>query len=210
MKLIRPPYPLRRLYSSLVWRISTSDKKLFLTFDDGPVPDVTPLVLDCLKSAGAKATFFCVGENVEKHPDIYRRILDEGHAVGNHTYNHLNGWKTRKAAYFENIAKCTDVLYPGSSPLKGRVLFRPPYGRIRKSQIRGIAGPVIMWDVLSYDFDKTITPEKCLGNVLNKAREGSIVVFHDSIKAQRNMEFALPRVLDHFLGRGFVFEALGA
>ncbi|MBI2271732.1 MAG: polysaccharide deacetylase family protein [Bacteroidetes bacterium] len=202
MKLIRPPYAVRKLFSSLIWRIPTAEKKIYLTFDDGPIPEVTPWVLDILKKHNAKATFFCIGQNVEKNPDLYKRISDEGHSTGNHTYNHLNGWKTRNSEYFSNIEKC--------SALVRSKLFRPPYGKIKKSQISDLRSQysLVMWDVLSYDFDQSVSPEKCLSNVIRYSREGSIIVFHDSLKAQRNLEYALPKAIEQLSLKGFSFEAL--
>lgn len=213
MKLIRPPYAVRKLFSSLIWRIPTAEKKIYLTFDDGPIPEVTPWVLDILKKHNAKATFFCIGQNVEKNPDLYKRISDEGHSTGNHTYNHLNGWKTRNSEYFSNIEKC--------SALVRSKLFRPPYGKITRKQIKkftlsslrpsslaSFPSSIIMWDVLSYDFDQSVSPEKCLSNVIRYSREGSIIVFHDSLKAQRNLEYALPKVIEQLSLKGFSFEAL--
>lgn len=230
MKLVRPPYPVRKLYYSLVWRIPTKEKKIFLTFDDGPIPIVTPWVLDTLEKHKAKATFFCIGNNIEKHPEVFQQLLAHGHAVGNHTYNHLNGWKTSNDKYFTNIEKCDSLVKSE--------LFRPPYGKLKRSQLKkipslisllgkercpedrevqsqislpiaiGSQSSIIMWDVLSYDYDKTVSPEKCLSNVLQHAREGSIIVFHDSLKAWTNLEYALPRVLEYFSAKGFRFEAL--
>jgi peptidoglycan/xylan/chitin deacetylase (PgdA/CDA1 family) len=218
MRFVRPPYWVRSYYSDLVWRVSTSEKKIYLTFDDGPVPEVTPWVLDVLKEFDAKATFFCVGGNVEKHPEVFKRILQEGHGVGNHTFNHLNGWKTGDKAYLENVLKCDEVMArtmrlnssSSSSPQKEKRLLRPPYGRIRKSQIAALRGnfSIVMWDVLSYDFDASVSPEKCLKNVMRNVREGSIVVFHDSLKARKNLEFVLPKVLEQLRDKGFGFEIL--
>jgi len=176
-----------------------------LTFDDGPVPEVTPWVLSVLADFKARATFFVVGENVKKHPEVFRRIVEQGHSIGNHTYNHLKGWKTGDKGYLENCRKCAEVLNQEGG------LFRPPYGRMRKSQIKEVLKmyeKIVMWDVLSYDFDKLLSPEVCLKKVLRKSREGSIVVFHDSIKAKDNLEFVLPRFLEAFSNKEFVFEPL--
>jgi peptidoglycan/xylan/chitin deacetylase (PgdA/CDA1 family) len=222
MKLVRPPYPVRKLYSGLLWRIPTDEKKIFLTFDDGPVPTITPWVLDVLRSFGAKATFFCVGENIEKHPELYRQVIQEGHAVGNHTYNHLRGSRTPNNVYLDNIEKCSRIMDKGFPQQNEGRLFRPPYGRIRKSQIKHILSDdiyseskvksqkskIVMWDVLSYDFDRSVSPEMCLNNVMKFCREGSIVVFHDSVKAQRNLEFVLPKMLNRFTEKGFKFDAI--
>jgi len=189
-------------YRKALWRVKTQEKKIYLTFDDGPQPAITDWVLDILKEHNAKATFFCVGENVRKHNDVYKRILAEGHSVGNHTYNHLYGWRTDTKRYIENTKKCAELV--------DSKLFRPPYGRMKPSQYSKLKQhySIVMWDVLSGDFDQKITKEKCLKNVLDYSREGSIVLFHDSIKAKANMEFALPIFLKQFSEKGFVFEKL--
>ncbi len=198
----RPPYLLRKYYSELVWRVNTKEKKLFLTFDDGPDPEVTPFVLETLAAKKAKATFFCIGKNAAANTDLVKRIREEGHALGNHTYDHPNGWKTSDNTYLENVNRCDD--------LSGSKLFRPPYGRIRRSQIKALKEKysIVMWDVLSWDFDQAISPEKCLKMVCAEAREGSIIVFHDRMKAKRNMEYALPRTLEYFSEKGYCFERL--
>jgi peptidoglycan-N-acetylglucosamine deacetylase len=202
---VRTPAWLRKISRKRVWEFSTEEKKLYLTFDDGPHPQMTPFVLDELKKHGAKATFFCIGKNVLAHPEIYRRIIEEGHAVGNHTFDHLNGWKTKDADYLGNIAKAK--LYIDTK------LFRPPYGRITSFQQKQLAGDkyqltTIMWTVLSGDFDKDITQERCLENVSLHAKEGSIIVFHDSEKAAKKMQYALPRVLNYFSEKGFSFDKI--
>ena len=199
------PFWLKAFYSRYIWHIPTDDKKLFLTFDDGPIPEVTEFVLNTLKNFNAKATFFCIGDNVRKHPDIFQMLLDQGHSVGNHTFNHLKGWKTPDDVYLKNFNQCQE--------LTGTSLFRPPYGRIRKSQVRDIRSAypdtnIIMWDVLSGDFDLQLRPEKCLKNVLKHTKNGSIVVFHDSLKAAERMQYALPRMLEHFSRLGYRFEPL--
>jgi peptidoglycan/xylan/chitin deacetylase (PgdA/CDA1 family) len=178
------------------------EKKIYLTFDDGPVPSITPWVLDVLKQEKINATFFCVGENVSKNTAIYQRILDENHAVGNHTYNHLKGWNTHGNQYVRNVIKCAEVVESK--------LFRPPYGRIKKSQLALITKQysVIMWDVLSGDYDKNTSPEQCLKNVTSNVRNGSVIVFHDSFKAQKNMEYALPKFILYAKKQGFVFDVL--
>ncbi len=202
MYIVRPSYLLQKLYPQAVWRKSSLENKIYLTFDDGPVPEITNGVLDVLKKENIKATFFCVGENVKKYPEIYARILADKHAVGNHTYNHLNGWNTHGNQYFRNVIKCAEVVQSN--------LFRPPYGRIKKSQLSQINKKysVIMWDVLSGDYDKNTSPVQCLKNVTDHVRNGSVIVFHDSYKAQRNMEFALPQFIQFAKERGFEFEVL--
>lgn len=199
---VKPPYLLRKFYSKLIWSFPTSEKIVYLTFDDGPIAGVTPFVLDQLKQYNAKATFFCIGENIDKHPELFQRIKEDGHATGNHTYHHLNGWNISDQIYFEDVERTRSLVQSK--------FFRPPYGRIKKSQISNLSSrySIIMWDVLSYDFDKNTSPEKCLANVINHSKEGSIIVFHDSIKAQKNLEYALPETLEHFSKAGFKFGAI--
>ena len=202
---VKTPGWLRKLYKGCVWQMPGNEKIIYLTFDDGPHPEATKFVLDTLNQWGATATFFCIGKNVVAHPDIYRRIPEEGHAVGNHTFNHLNGWKTRNEEYMSNIAEAKKYIDSD--------LFRPPYGRISKFQLKllqldSYKLKTIMWTVLSGDFDLTISKERCLRNVVNKSGNGSIVVFHDSEKAFEKMAFTLPKVLEHFSERGYRFEKI--
>ena len=207
MYSVRPNWLMRKFYSSALWRVPTKEKKIFLTFDDGPVPEITPWVLSELKRFNAKAIFFCVGENIEKHPDIFRQIISEGHSIGNHTYNHLNGWKTKTKEYLDNIKKFDAGIQPLTTNSKLPTIFRPPYGRMKQSQYSALTTQysVIMWDVLSGDFDEKTSEEKCLQNVLNKTRKGSIVVFHDSMKAKKNLKYVLPKFLEHFSSNQFSF-----
>jgi peptidoglycan/xylan/chitin deacetylase (PgdA/CDA1 family) len=203
--LANSPFWLQWLYPTLTWHKSRTEKHVYLTFDDGPIPVVTPFVLNTLKTFNAKATFFCIGDNVNKFPQIYSNVLSEGHAVGNHTYNHLRGWDCTNNDYLANIQKC--------STLVTSRLFRPPYGRIKKSQINEIrknfpGTEIIMWDVLSGDFDTFVTPQKCVENVLKNTKNGSIIVFHDSQKAFPRLEHALPVVLQELSSRGFSFSVL--
>jgi peptidoglycan-N-acetylglucosamine deacetylase len=185
-----------------VWQMPGDSKTIYLTFDDGPVADVTPEILNILDSFGIKATFFCVGENITKNPDIFKMILEKGHTTGNHTFNHLNGWKTHSNKYIENIHKC-DQFHETN-------LFRPPYGRIKPSQILKLKKKykIIMWSVLSGDFDLKTSPEKCFENVLHYTKPGSIIVFHDSIKARKKVIYTLPLFLKHFLDQGYSFKTL--
>ena len=217
MYSVRPNWLMRKFYSSAVWRVHTKEKKIFLTFDDGPIPEITPWVLSALKQFNAKAVFFCVGANIEKYPETFKQIISEGHSVGNHTYNHLNGWKTETKNYFDTISKCDFEIKSKVNPPAGRAgsqkskeMFRPPYGRMRRDQysILNTQYSIVMWDVLSGDFDQTISKEKCLKNVLTKTREGSIVVFHDSIKAKKNLFYTLPRFLEYFSEKGFSFALI--
>ncbi|MFM2207973.1 MAG: hypothetical protein RL213_1948 [Bacteroidota bacterium] len=180
----------------------SKEKVLYLTFDDGPIPEVTPWVLEQLDHFGAKATFFCIGNNVRKHRNVYQRILQSGHSVGNHTYHHLNGWSTFNSDYFKDIELCNRLV--------GSELFRPPYGKIRPTQIARLkyAYRIIMWDVLSRDYDRNLTGETVLNTVLENSRPGSIIVFHDSLKAEERLRYALPKVLEHFSAKGYRFVSL--
>ena len=200
---------IKKVFSNLVWDIPNSDKKIYLTFDDGPIPEVTEWVLDLLKSEDIKATFFCIGDNIKKHPEVYKRILTEEHQTGNHTFNHLNGWKTETNQYIDNFKSCeTEHLKLNT---EHSFLFRPPYGKIKPSQskaIRQLGYKIIMWDVLSYDFDSTISVEKCLENVISNTEQGSIIVFHDSLKAEKNLKYALPKAIQILKNKGFVFDVI--
>ena len=202
MYFVKTPWWLKQFYPSLTWHIATNKKELFLTFDDGPHPLATPYVLDTLQEFGAKATFFCIGKNVEQYADLYQRISNEGHAIGNHTYNHLNGWKSTDIEYLGNIETAASVIDSN--------LFRPPYGRIKKTQARQLIPrfKIIMWDVLSGDFDISLSPEKSLHNVVHHSRPGSIIVLHDSQKAFRIVQDILPKVLHHFAGQGYTFSPI--
>jgi peptidoglycan/xylan/chitin deacetylase (PgdA/CDA1 family) len=205
MYLVKSPWLLKKIYPKLTWHIKTGKPSIFLTFDDGPIPIVTPLVLNILKKYNAKATFFCIGDNVNKHPDIFEQVKNEGHAIGNHTYNHLNGWKTDDKTYLENTLQTDELLHTK--------LFRPPYGRIQRSQIKllqnAMAGvKIIMWDVLTGDFDINLSPEKCLQNVLKKTKNGSIVVFHDSLKALDRLEYVLPKAIEVWVKEGYGFNPI--
>ncbi|HXB08932.1 MAG TPA: polysaccharide deacetylase family protein [Puia sp.] len=203
--LVRSPWWLKKIYSRLVWSIPATERVLYLTFDDGPHPVATPFVLEELKKYGAGATFFCIGKNVQEYPQIYRRILMEGHRVGNHTQNHLNGWKTDDKKYLENIRDAARLIDSD--------LFRPPYGRIGTMQSALLRREpfnyrIIMWEVLSADFDPALGGERCMRNVIRYAKPGSIVVFHDSEKAWERLRVALPGVLEYFSGRGYRFESI--
>ena len=200
---IKTPTIIQKFFPNYCWRFSTSVKEIYLTFDDGPTPEITTYVLNELKKHKAKATFFCIGKNVKKYHTIYERIKKEGHAIGNHTYNHLNASRVTKTSYIENIQKAAKLIKSN--------LFRPPYGRLKSSQARSIISmgyKIIMWDVLSADFDTTITPEKCLKNVLSKTSSGSIVVMHDSHKAKDKIFYALPKILSYFTEKGYVFKSI--
>ena len=203
--LVKTPSLLKKLYPECIWNMETKKNEIYLTFDDGPHPQVTQFVLDELKKFNAKATFFCIGKNVKEHFDIYKQIISEGHRPGNHTFNHLNGWKTADKKYLDDIKQAADII---DSPF-----FRPPYGRATKFQMKALQEDkfqlkTIMWDVLSGDFDEKITPENCYLNVVKYAKAGSIIVFHDSLKALPRLQYALPLVLRFFSEKGFVFKVL--
>lgn len=202
---IKTPQWVMNFFSKCVWEMPSHEKVIYLTFDDGPHPEATSFVLNTLKDYNAKATFFCIGKNVLDQPALYERIITEGHAVGNHTFNHLNGWKTADSVYMENIAKAKN--YIDSS------LFRPPYGKITPFQLRLLAKEKfklipVMWTVLSGDFDAKLSKESCLENVLTTTNNGSIVVFHDSQKALVKLQFVLPKFLNYFKQKGFRFEQI--
>ena len=200
---------IKLLFPKYVWAIPNGAKKVFLTFDDGPTPAITEWVLEQLRQYDSKATFFCIGNNIEKHPEIFKKIIAEGHAIGNHTFNHLNGWKTSTEEYIENTQRCQSEILNPKSQIPN--LFRPPYGKIKPSQskrLQKLEYKIIMWDVLSYDFDKKITREKCLDNVLQHIESGSIIVFHDSNKAWNNLEYVLPKTLTFLKERGFICDKI--
>ena len=195
---VKTNYLVKRIFPNYIWDIPNHGNKVFLTFDDGPTPEITEWTLEQLKKYDAKATFFCIGNNIEKHPVIFQKIIQDNHAIGNHTFNHLKGWETANEEYIENVNKCAETICQ---------LFRPPYGKIKPSQsriLRKLGYKIIMWDVLSRDFDKTITPEKCLDNVLKNVQSGSIIVFHDSKKAEQNLRYVLPKTLEFLKEKGFV------
>ena len=200
------PFWLQWLYPSILWHKSREEKSVYISFDDGPIPVVTPFVLNTLNRFNAKATFFCIGDNIAKNPEIFQQVLDEGHAIGNHTFNHLNGWKSADEDYINNIRQAQE--------LTGTNLFRPPYGRIKKSQIKKVKNTlpgvqIVMWDVLSGDFDTHIDEQACVKNVLKHTKNGSIIVFHDSLKAFPRLEKALPIVLRELSAKGYQFRKLG-
>jgi len=209
MYLHRTPFWLKLLYPSLTWNKSRKEKTLYLTFDDGPIPEITDFVLEELDKFNAKATFFCVGENIQNHPEVFRRILYNGHSVGNHTFNHLNGWKVEDGDYFENVRLCHQVIQKTAAE-QTRPLLRPPYGKIKRRQAKILQDDyeIVMWDVLAGDFDKNLLPEKCLFNTIRATRNGSIIIFHDSLKAAKTLKFALPRYLKHFSDQGYQFRQL--
>jgi peptidoglycan/xylan/chitin deacetylase (PgdA/CDA1 family) len=208
LDLYRTPFFLPRLFPSLLWRVPTNEKVLFLTFDDGPLQGPTEFVIEQLRKFDAKATFFCIGDNVRKYPQVFEKLILEGHAIGNHTFNHVKGWSTSTHRYLENIELCSEQF--SKHNIQRVLLFRPPYGRISSRQIKALKNKykIVMWDVLTHDYAKSIQPESCLKGSLNAARPGSIVVFHDSIKAEKNLTYVLPRILEYFSTQGYKFKTL--
>lgn len=208
MRFFRTPSILPLFYPSLLWRIPTPEKAVYLTFDDGPVPGPTDFVLETLRSFNSKATFFCIGDNVHKHGSEFQKVVDAGHTVGNHTFNHVNGWKVPAPSYLDNVQLCQhELLMHGSASTRN--LFRPPFGRIRTSQIKLLTDyKVVMWDVLTFDYDQSFSPERSLAGSLKTVRAGSIVVFHDSLKAEKNLTYVLPRFMEEVLSRGYTFKQL--
>ena len=199
----KTPTFVHKLFPKYNWRISDCPKCLYLTFDDGPIPELTPWVLDTLNQFNAKATFFCIGENVKNNPDIFKRIIDEGHSVGNHTFNHINGWHVKSTEYLDNVALCANVV--------DSKLMRPPYGKIRSAQAKELIKlgyKIIMWDVLSWDFSNKLSSKKCLDNVVNNVQNGSIIVFHDNLKAEKNLKYSLPKCLAQLQRLNYTFEPI--
>lgn len=209
--LAKIPPLLKFLLPNRLWNLPKDEKAIYLTFDDGPIPEVTPWVLEQLKQFDALATFFCIGDNVRKHPEVYQQILTEGHATGNHSFNHLNGWRTPTSRYVENVLLAQAEMEKFKGAGTTSKLFRPPYGRIREKQVKVLQKShfkVVMWDVLSKDYDRQLSEEKCFQNVVKHAGPGSIIVFHDSLKAEKNLKTVLPRVLEYYSRSRFEFKPL--
>ncbi len=202
MLIEQVPEFIRKIYPNTIWRLPKKEKTVYLTFDDGPIPEVTPFVLDLLKQYGIKATFFCVGENVKKHPDVFQRVLEEGHLVGNHTYNHLAGFTNFVKKYLLNVEKAHAYIKSN--------LFRPPHGTFRYGQFIFLRHryDIIFWDVVTRDYNNKISGEKVLSIVKKYTRNGSIIVFHDSLKAEKNMRYALPKAIEWLKSEGYQFEQL--
>lgn len=202
MQIVKTPNIAKKAFKRLTWNKNEQEKAIYLTFDDGPTPEITIWILKLLAKYEAKATFFCLGKNVVLYPKLLDYIICEGHTIGNHTYNHLNAWKTKKEKYLNDIKMCEKVFHSK--------FFRPPYGKLKPGIRTEILEnhEIIMWDVMSYDFDKDLTGENCYENVIKHAKEGSIIVFHDSLKAEKNMKASLPKVLEYFAEKGFVFKGL--
>jgi peptidoglycan/xylan/chitin deacetylase (PgdA/CDA1 family) len=202
---------IKTFLSNFIWDIPNNEKKVYLTFDDGPIPEITEWVLEQLKIYNCKATFFCIGNNIEKHPEIFNKLIAEGHAIGNHTFNHVKGWNTTNKAYLKEVEHCEEEIQKNSLKNLQSKLFRPPYGKIKPLQsrkLRKLGYKIIMWDVLSADYKKEISKEKCLENVLKNVESGSIIVFHDSIKAFTNLEYVLPKTLQFLSENGYRCERI--
>lgn len=199
MRIFKTPALLMFLFPTIRWCFNCSEKIIYLSFDDGPVPLATPFVLAELEKYNARATFFCVGENAERYPDLLQSIIDGGHRPANHTYNHLNGWKTSATEYLANIDKCNELV--------ASQLFRPPYGKLKLSQFKSIRKKykIVLWDIVSYDFDAALKPEECLSVLKKNVRNGSIVVFHDSLKSLKNLKEVLPLALEYWQAAGYRF-----
>lgn len=207
--MIKVPTLIKKIFYNQIWDIPNDENKIYLTFDDGPTPEITKWVLELLEKENIKATFFCIGNNIEKYPNIFNLIIEKGHSIGNHTFNHLQGWKTTTKQYIENVElNATEICKLNTEYCK---LFRPPYGKIKPSQSKSLRKKgfkIIMWDVLSKDYDANCSPEKCLENVLKNTKQGSIIVFHDSIKAQKNLKYVLPKAIEILKNKGFVFDTI--
>jgi peptidoglycan/xylan/chitin deacetylase (PgdA/CDA1 family) len=199
---VKTPNIIKPLYRDFIWNLPNDSLEVYLTFDDGPTPEITDQVFKILAEFDALATFFLVGENIENHPSYLDKYSQLGHSIGNHSYSHFNGWHTEKEKYLEDIARCGKII-PGK-------LFRPPYGKITRSQAKEVKTnyKLIMWDVLSGDFDSRVDGDQCTLNVTTNVESGSIIVFHDSLKASKTMLTSLPQILGNLSERGFKFKAL--
>ncbi len=224
--LAKTPIIIQKYFDNYTWKIATDKKEIYLTFDDGPIPEITTWVLQTLAKFNAKATFFCIGDNISKYPDIFKEIINQNHAIGNHTFNHLRGWKTNTYEYLQNIEKTENIIKKlkiedqrpktGVKPTTNNKqlatnLFRPPYGKISSKQSKTLINKgyeIIMWDILSGDFDQNLNKESCLQNVTKNVNNGSIIVFHDSEKAFKNLEYTLPKTLEYFTKKGYIFKTL--
>lgn len=202
MTWVKPPKVASVIFKDVVWQRETDSNNIYLTFDDGPTPDITEWVINQLNEYNAKATFFCVGHNIEKYPDIFRKLVENGHSIGNHTYNHLKGWKTKNEEYFNNIEK--------SESLYHTKLFRPPYGKIKPSQIKYLKDKykIIMWNILSGDYNPRLSVQQCIDNVIYNLEPGSIIVFHDSEKSASKLKEILPVVLKNISQNGYLYKSL--
>ena len=204
---VKTPWIVKKIFPSYIWNMSANERDVYLSFDDGPHPEITLFVLEELEKYNAKASFFCVGNNVELYPNIYKQIIEKGHSVGNHSYSHPNGWEIPTDKYLEDVRTAASLIETN--------LFRPPYGRIKNKQAQGLKKAMnkesiklIMWDVLSLDFDTSFSPKECLKNVIKNTSNGSIVVFHDSEKAFKNLKHSFPEAIKQLAGEGYNFKNL--
>lgn len=202
MRLVKTPLLLKKLFPNLIWNKSRTEKTVYLTFDDGPTIGITSWVLNELNKYNAKATFFCLGKNAELYPNILMKTIENGHRIGNHTFSHCNAWKTKLATYLKDVEHCSKII--------DTHLFRPPYGKITPLLVKNLHKKykIILWDIISYDFDADISVEQCYNNVINNVENGSIIVFHDSEKAFKNLRAVLPKVLKYLSDNGYKMDAL--
>lgn len=210
---VKTPLLAKKMFPDYIWDSPTHDKVIYLTFDDGPTPGITEWTLNILDRYNAKATFFCIGKNIKGYPDIFQQTINRGHTVGNHTFNHVKGWKTKLEDYLKDIEETQKLIdsYCLKKKSTASDFFRPPYGQIKPQQAKklmAIGYQIIMWDVLSFDWDKHVPREKCFENIKEHVTNGSIIVFHDSVKASKNMMYALPKVLDYYSKQGYTFKPL--
>jgi peptidoglycan/xylan/chitin deacetylase (PgdA/CDA1 family) len=200
--LIQPKSILKKIYPRAIWHFDRTEKKIFLTFDDGPIPELTEWILHELQSFNANATFFCVGDNILKYPHLFEKIKSNGHLVANHSMHHIKGFKNTVADYLKDVESCRQLL--------DNNFFRPPYGQLKRSQYKALIQKqykIILWDVISYDYEK-ISPQVCASNAISNTKNGSVVLFHDNLKAEKNLKYALPLFLEHFSSRNYKFESL--
>lgn len=214
---VKTPKLIKGIFPNYTWDMPNDQNVIYLTFDDGPTPEITNWTLELLKSYKAKATFFCIGNNIESHPEIFQDTLKDGHAIGNHTFSHLKGWTTNTEVYVNEVLKTQEIIgfqqstNDNQQSAINKKLFRPPYGKIKSSQgkqLLNLGYKIIMWDVLAFDWKDSITKEQSAKNVISKTESGSIVVFHDSLKAAPRMQYALAKTLEHFSNEGFVFKSI--
>jgi peptidoglycan-N-acetylglucosamine deacetylase len=210
IRFFKTPFFLPWLFPKVWWRKEVEEKTIFLTFDDGPIPQVTPFVLEQLAAFQAKATFFCVGENLERHPEIATQAVQQGHVLGNHTHQHVKAFTLSPEAYLAQVTQCQNVLNTLEKTGASNKLFRPPHGQLTWRHLRKLQKEyqLVMWSSLAYDFDQTLSPEACLRNTIVSIQPGAVVVLHDSLKAERNLRYVLPRLLDHFSNLGYRFQTL--
>ncbi len=207
----KTPRWIKTLYPNQLWSLPNTKSVIYLTFDDGPTPEITDWVLNTLQLYNAKATFFCIGNNIKKHPTIFNNIIKNQHSIGNHTFNHEMGWRTNNEDYVSSVLKTQEIIATTNSKTQNTKLFRPPYGKIKRSQSKLLNKQnykIVMWSVLSWDFDTSVKVQRCLKNVINNTKSGDIIVFHDSVKAFDNLKVVLPKTLEYFSDKGFTFESI--